>query len=613
MATEQTDSKAWIFQGNPKYYDVVGAVSDLEQITWRTKQYYKQIKKGDTAYIWLSGSEGGVIAVGTVLCDPEMKTPELNDPYNRKEIDKEPFRGVDIRIDRTFTDAVIARTVLLADERTKNLEILRYSNATNFRVTSEQAKVIQSLTDGSYKRIPATSAVSESGADKKQYWMFSPGVGSRMWEEFYSQGIMGIGWDSLGDLKNYPSKEAIKEKMKALWGADNSYKNDGHATWQFANEIRVGDVVFVKRGMKKIVGRGIVESDYRFDASRGEYCHIRSVKWTHNGEWDYDGQIVMKALTNITPYTDYYKKLEAMFAAAADEDLPEEDKVEKYDSYTAEDFLAEVYFSEEQYATVKNLLLNKKNIILQGAPGVGKTFAAKRLAYSIMGAKDTSRVMVVQFHQSYSYEDFIMGYRPNEKGFTLDKGPFYQFCKEAEPDDDREYFFIIDEINRGNLSKIFGELLMLIEKDKRGHELRLLYSDEQFSVPKNVYIIGMMNTADRSLAMIDYALRRRFAFYEFEPAFESAGFKDYQEQLGSKKFDQLVAAVIELNRVIAEDASLGNGFRIGHSYFACDDPIDDIWLGNVVEYELLPLIREYWFDESAKVAEWTRRLRGVLA
>lgn len=266
--------------------------------------------------------------------------------------------------------------------------------------------------------------------------------------------------------------------------------------------------------------------------------------------------------------------------------------------------------SKEKYLTLKNLLKKKKNIILQGAPGVGKTYAAERLAYSIMGEKDKSRVMVVQFHQSYSYEDFIMGYRPSDNGFTLAKGPFYEFCKEAEPDD-REYFFIIDEINRGNLSKIFGELLMLIENDKRGKGIRLLYTNEQFSVPENVYIIGMMNTADRSLAMIDYALRRRFAFFEFEPAFDSEGFKKYQNKINNLKLDKLISRVILLNEEISDDPSLGSGFRIGHSYFLSDD-VNDEWLSDVVEYELIPLINEYWFDEPSKVRQWAEDLRGAI-
>ena len=128
----------------------------------------------------------------------------------------------------------------------------------------------------------------------------------------------------------------------------------------------------------------------------------------------------------------------------------------------------------EEYEILKRLLLKKKNLILQGPPGVGKTFAARRLAYSIMQVKDSERVMMVQFHQSYSYEDFIMGFRPTkEGGFELVPGPFYEFCKKAKDDLDNDYFFIIDEINRGNMSKIFGELLMLIETDKRGESIRL--------------------------------------------------------------------------------------------------------------------------------------------
>ena len=258
------------------------------------------------------------------------------------------------------------------------------------------------------------------------------------------------------------------------------------------------------------------------------------------------------------------------------------------------------------------LLDAKFNIILQGAPGVGKTFAAKRLAYSIMGMKDTSRVAMVQFHQSYSYEDFIQGYRPVENGFKLENGTFYKFCKAAEEDDERTYFFIIDEINRGNLSKILGELMMLIEKDKRGEKIKLLYSNEWFTVPKNVRIIGMMNTADRSLAMMDYALRRRFAFFEFAPAFGSDGFKRYLAEKDNNKLNNLISVVETLNSVIAADESLGEGFRIGHSYFCTDKEITDEWLKAVVEYEVIPLLKEYWFDEPSKVRDWSANLRGAI-
>lgn len=354
----------------------------------------------------------------------------------------------------------------------------------------------------------------------------------------------------------------------------------------------------------------MVESGYQFDSSREHYKNVREVKWTHKGEWDHPGQAVMKTLTDITAYSDYVEKLNAMFTSDTIDD--EEPTVMEYPSYDAEDFLDEVFMDASSYETLVGLVRNKKNVILQGAPGVGKTFAAKRLAYSMMGEKNPNRVMMVQFHQSYSYEDFIMGFRPSEKGFELKRGAFYSFCKEAEIDSDNEYFFIIDEINRGNLSKIFGELFMLIETDKRGVELQLLYSDEKFSVPGNVYIIGMMNTADRSLAMLDYALRRRFAFFEMKPGFDTDGFRAYRMGLDSEKFDRLINSIDSLNAAIAVDDSLGEGFCIGHSYFCNLKKVTDQALSEIVEYELIPLLKEYWFDEPIKVKDWANILRSAI-
>lgn len=284
---------------------------------------------------------------------------------------------------------------------------------------------------------------------------------------------------------------------------------------------------------------------------------------------------------------------------------------EQAESYSKEDFLSEVYMTSEKYDSLKGLLLNKKNIILQGAPGVGKTFAAKRLAYSIMGVKDESRVEFIQFHQSYSYEDFIMGYKPSGEGFELQNGIFYKFCQKASNNQEVPYFFIIDEINRGNMSKIFGELLMLIEKDYRGKKLTLAYNGLPFSVPKNVYIIGMMNTADRSLALIDYALRRRFSFFAMEPGFSSDGFRQYLDSFNDDTFYALIEKIKDLNFEIAKDPSLGSGFCIGHSYFCGQDECTDEWMQSVVEYDILPMLEEYWFDEPAKIQKWQNILRGV--
>lgn len=356
-------------------------------------------------------------------------------------------------------------------------------------MTSEMASDIfkNVLSSSPSKQGKNTAALADEDVHTVRYWLYAPGEGSCMWDEFYTSGIMAIGWGEIGDLSAFDSKDAMKIKMREVIDESLSYKNAAHATWQFANEMKIGDIVFVKKGMHQIIGRGVVMSDYEYDDTRDdEYKNIRQVDWTHNGEWPHPGQAVMKTLTDITSYTDYVEKLNSLFEDETEEDA--EDVEKTYPPYTKEDFLSEVFMPEEEYEKLSGILRIKKNIILQGAPGVGKTFAAKRIAFSMMGVKDVERVMMVQFHQSYSYEDFIMGFRPSTDGFELKRGAFYNFCKKAEIDGDNDYFFIIDEINRGNLSKIFGELFMLIENDKRGVSLQLLYSDEKFSVPKNIYI-----------------------------------------------------------------------------------------------------------------------------
>ena len=469
--------------------------------------------------------------------------------------------------------------------------------------------------DAQEKREAKVSDLVDEDATTKRYWIYSPGHNAEKWEECTQKGVMLIGWGEIGDLSNYTSKAEIKAAMQETYDDSKTYRNAAHATWQFAYEMKPGDIVFAKQGMHKIIGRGVVDSDYKFEENADDaYNNARAVKWTNIGEWEHPGQAAMKTLTDITQYTKYVEELNALFDIDEDDDeIPETETT--LDNYDKEDFLKDVYISADSYTTLVGLMTRKRNVILLGAPGVGKTFAAKRLAYSMMGVMDSSRVKTVQFHQSYTYEDFIEGFRPSVSGtgFEIKKGVFYNFCKEAENDSENDYFFIIDEINRGNLSKIFGELFTLIEADKRGkRKMELLYSSDNFSVPKNVYIIGMMNTADRSLAMIDYALRRRFAFFEMKPAFESEGFREYQYGLENDKFNKLIDCVISLNQRIADDDSLGEGFCIGHSYFCDIEEIKENTLTDIVEFEIIPLLKEYWFDEPSKVKEWSDRLRSAV-
>lgn len=402
-----------------------------------------------------------------------------------------------------------------------------------------------------------------------------------------------------------------KITMGLYWIAPNSFLNlDSRNRWYIyeSGKLPLELVYKLPRIHSKISASdyfSIVESLKNYlESPQSELKNFKELSFE---AWKYSEQV----------NKEEQAKKEVSESSAPRYDLPSEDtkESEKVDtSYTREDFLKEVFVSAEDYDRLATILRLKKNIILEGAPGVGKTFIADRLAYSLMGEKAIDRVKMVQFHQSYSYEDFIMGFRPSASGFELRKGPFYQFCKQAEGDESNDYFFIIDEINRGNLSKIFGELFMLIEMDKRGRDLQLLYSDEQFSIPENLYIIGMMNTADRSLAMLDFALRRRFAFFELKPGFDSDGFKEYQSHLKNEKFDALINTVKHLNEIIASDESLGEGFCIGHSYFCnlIPNSIDQQVLSSIVEYELIPLLKEYWFDEPSLVKEWSGNLRSAI-
>ncbi len=596
------------------------------------------------------------------------------------------------------------------------------------------------------------NSIKEKKNNEIHYWMYAPGEQAKYWDQYYDEGIMGIGWSKMGNLKAYTDNKKTRNKLSQLYGNHSSHKQDACMLYNFAFDIKPGDIVFAKKGRGIIVGRGIVTSDYIFDENRTEQPNIRKVNWTDKGNWKTDTLQVTKTLTDITPYLDYVAKLNRLIdgnnptqhsiaeseqsgyrhywwlvanpkiwslnsmkigeeqdytlynefghkrkvsqnfldAKAGDivigyestptkqivgllevskandgnvitfkkkevlptpidysalKNIPELEEMEymknqqgtffkvsaeeydiimelvrgenplptnaKKEIYNKKKFLNEVFISFDDYDQLEILLLRKKNLILQGAPGVGKTFAARRLAYAIMGEKDDSRVMQVQFHQNYSYEDFVMGYKPNEdSGFEMKNGIFYRFCKRAAADKDHKYFFIIDEINRGNLSKIFGELLMLIENDYRDKPIQLSYKDEQFSVPNNLYLIGMMNTADRSLAMIDYALRRRFSFFEMKPGFESPQFEDYVKSQTIPHLDKLVKAIIELNKVIESDDSLGSGFCIGHSYLCnLDNSID---LKNIVEYDIIPMLKEYWFDNNHRFNQEAQKLREAV-
>lgn len=296
----------------------------------------------------------------------------------------------------------------------------------------------------------------------------------------------------------------------------------------------------------------------------------------------------------------------------------QEKSVKEIKGYSFTIDLDKPFISEDSFHKITDLLIRKKNIILQGPPGVGKTFLARKIAYQVMGKIDDSQIRMIQFHQSYSYEDFIQGIRMGKKGMLIKNGVFFTFCQQALAHPDRKFFFIIDEINRGNLSKIFGELMMLIEPDKRNEKyaVKLTYAEDEeetFYVPENLYIIGTMNTADRSLAIVDYALRRRFAFFNLEPQFDKQLSKFLRNKNISEKLtDHICSGFTKVNSKISSDISLGPGFRIGHSFFCSYDGIKDEqeWYSDVLRYEIRPLLEEIWFDNPESVEDIMLKMIG---
>lgn len=557
-----------------------------------------------------------------------------------------------------------------------------------------------------------------------KYWIYSAGEKSYKWDEFYKDGIMAIGWDYLGDLTKYSSQEEIADKITKEENKARYPKNGSKANWEFAKEMQVGDIVYVKKGLQDaLIGRGIVKSDYIYDANRNEYKSIRKVDWTHNGTYDVDFNVLdikqwnQKTLTEISQskYKDFCLKIEEVFMKKQLGEKPNNSQVNvplnqilygppgTGKTYSVRKYITDIVGqnpglrtdNEEQrindvvrdlswYSAIglsmyqngkhkkykvadlmeqkiiKAFSLTRENKNIRAAlwaqmqmhtpldcqtvnytnrqvPFIfeknnnsewsltedGIKFVEENLADQLefLNAKNSPRKVedfykFITFHQSYSYEEFVEGIKPSinndEDNATIsyeyNRGIFKEICGQANSDPDNNYLLIIDEINRGNISKIFGELITLIEPDKRvvpnGERIfentktqkeelvvTLPYTKSKFGVPSNLYILGTMNTSDRSIASIDIALRRRFKFKEIMPQKElvanfGIGFADIFESLNTK-------IKILLDR----------DHQIGHSYFiktkyenAGSDELKEIWFS-----EILPLLNEYFYCDWEKL------------
>ena len=412
--------------------------------------------------------------------------------------------------------------------------------------------------------------------------------------------------------------------------------------WDFAKEIKRGELIVMP------ITRNGDDVRYGFALSDGTY-HVESADWPRNRRsilWRdsvIDGRDLDLPQATVSYLWGARDALVGRIRRAEGVtdglDNPVSDVVPTIEKprekpsrepYTVDTMLSEgVFLDEPELTRIMAQLERKQNLILQGPPGTGKTFLAKRLAYALMGDRTDERVSSVQFHQSYAYEDFVGGYRPdvNEQEQLVFKprdGAFLRLCHEAREMPDAKFVMLIDEINRGNLSRVFGELLMLIEADKRSptHAVELQHrisdvgdGDGKFFVPPNVYIIGTMNLADRSLTGMNVAMRRRFAFAELRPRFDSQRFATEVTKSGmsDEMLERIRTRMDALNATISEDASLGRQYEVGHSFFCPDSdgpPGADweAWYEAVVEFEIRPLLEEYWFDDARKAADEVAKL-----
>jgi len=415
------------------------------------------------------------------------------------------------------------------------------------------------------------------------------------------------------DTKEYILWPTCKEKgLIAIGYLDNPEAPD---VGKMRDKMKIGDKVIAYLEKGRIGGVGTITGEFEDysdmkpeekDLFNGDFWRRRKVRWEHLPEKD-DFWKVSEAppgahQTVFQLDRNQYDKILREIKDVSPLPFVPPDK-----GPTKEEVLKEIFLKEDKLNQICSLLENskKKQIIFQGPPGTGKTFVAQKIALYLTQSED--RIETIQFHPSYSYEDFIEGYRPKNGNFELEKGIFKLFCQRAKEDGDKKFILIIDEINRGNLSKIFGELLYLLEyRDKKA---KLTYSQEEFSIPENVYIIGTMNTADRSLAIMDYALRRRFYFVDIKC--ETKRLEEWlNENSCMLKASELIGAIENMNNQI-KDEMHSEDFAIGHSYFMREG-LDSDKLKEVMDFEVKPLLKEYFFDKEEKADEITDVMSKII-
>lgn len=677
----------WIFQGNPEVYDIVNALKAAHLKSWKVAAHKDKIKKGDKVIIWQTGKNAGCYALAEVTSDVSIFEEEK---YEKQYYTDKSNSAATERVKIEVTHYFVSNPILWNAVKDNPLfsDFKAGNQGTNFYATQQEYETLIAL---------------KETKTEKQYWLYAPGEQARKWEEFYEEGVFGLGWDELGDLRQYKNRDEIKDALVDAYGGEGSKKNDVIANDEFLNKIKIGDIVFVKKGRKELLGYGRVTSEYIHDKHRLEYKNIRKVEWLLKGSWKTDFSLVLKTLTDITKYdtevpnyNTYYERLFGIFESNINSmekqmltNTPINQilygppgtgktyylKNQLFDKYTTK----QTSISSEQYfeSVVANCswwqviaialldigrskvsdVFNHKWVQKKASLSNSKTIRptlwgqlqshtinecafvnvssrqqpllfnktkesfweiveeeVRELAPELYELRDSVKNYLpnpdveiknyrfVTFHQSFAYEDFIEGIKPvfsdqdqGDLGYQIEDGVFKEICNKAKNDPDNKYAIFIDEINRGNVSAIFGELITLIEKDKRlgaknEISIELPYSKTSFGVPSNLDIYGTMNTADRSVEALDTALRRRFSFVEMMPN---------TQILEGESIDDISLSEVLKTINLRIEALLDRDHTIGHSYLLGVASKKD--LANTFNNNIIPLLQEYFYGDYGKI------------